>query len=259
MLKTQTPTTSRVLAPVGVFLAVAFVASGLLGAAQAFTPIPAEVIQLTQFGPALAVGAVALWWPSLTRRALSGAVSQEAGGVGRHGLLLLATAPVIVALCVGGYGLLTGDAGFTGPGTLGSPFALIVVAQLVGACGEEIGWRCLLQPLLRRRFGPLTASIAVGVLWGVWHVPVFGRPPAHAAAFLLATVSMSVVMGLALERVRSHRLLLTGGFHTLINLGLLLFMDEESGAVVPMVMFGTSCALAALLWVWNAPVRIHDR
>ncbi|MFF4416693.1 CPBP family intramembrane glutamic endopeptidase [Streptosporangium sp. NPDC001559] len=258
MLKTETPTTPRVLAPAGVFVAVALVASGMLGAAQAFTPIPGEVIQLTQFGPALAVGAVALLWPRIARSALSGAVSRD-GGVDGHGWLLLATAPLIVALCVGGHGLLAGDVRFTGPGTLGSPFALIVVAQLIGACAEEIGWRCLLQPLLRRRFGPLTVSIVVGVLWGAWHVPVFGRPPAHAAAFLLATVSMSVVMGLALERVRAYRLLLAGGFHTLINLGLLLFMDEESGAVAPMALFGMSCLLAALFWAWRVPVKLHLR
>ncbi|MEV4250824.1 CPBP family intramembrane glutamic endopeptidase [Streptosporangium canum] len=249
--------TSDVLAPAGVFVAVALVASGVLGAAQAGTPIPGEVIQLTQFGPALAVGAVALLWPKLARSALAGAGGR--GPVDGSGLLLLATAPLIIALCVGGYGLLTGDVRFTGPATLRSPFALIVVAQLIGACAEEIGWRCLLQPLLRRRFGPLTVSIVVGLLWGLWHVPVFGRPPAHAAAFLVATVSMSVVMGLALERVRAHRLLLAGGFHALINLGLLLLMDEEGGAVAPMALFGVSCLLAALLWAWQAPARIHLR
>ncbi|WP_051866074.1 CPBP family intramembrane glutamic endopeptidase [Streptosporangium roseum] len=258
MLKTETEKPFDVLAPAGVFVAVAFVTSGVLGAAQAVTPIPGEVIQLTQFGPALAVGAVALLWPRLARPALAGA-GGRAGKLDGYGLLLLATAPLIVALCAGGYGLLTGDAQFTGPETLSSPFALIVVAQLIGACAEEIGWRCLLQPLLRRRFGPLAVPIVVGLLWGLWHVPMFGRPPAYAAAFLVATVSISVVMGLALERVRSHRLLLTGGFHTLINLGLLLFMDEESGAVVPMALFGASCLLAALLWAWKAPVRIHLR
>ncbi|MFI6817707.1 lysostaphin resistance A-like protein [Nonomuraea sp. NPDC050328] len=229
MLKTETRTTSGVLAAAGVFAAVAFVSSGVLGATQAGTPIPAEVIQLTQFGPALAVGMVALVWPGLARSALSGAWGRG-GGVDGQGLLLLVTTPLIVALCAGGYGVLTGDARYTGPETLSNPFALIVAAQLIGACAEEIGWRCLLQPLLRRRYGPLTASIVVGLLWGLWHVPVFGKPPAYTAAFLVATVSMSVVMGLAMERVRAHRLLLAGGFHTLINLGLLLFMGGERGS-----------------------------
>ncbi|MEV4397316.1 CPBP family intramembrane glutamic endopeptidase [Nonomuraea sp. NPDC049607] len=276
MLRTERGTARGIAAPAGVFAAVAFVAAGLLGAAQAGTPIPPEVIQLTQFGPALAVAVVALLWPRTARETLAGAVGWvdrtalsgaqgTSGAAGRGGwgaatgVALLVTAPLIIAAAVGAHGLLTGDPRFTAPGALNNPFALIVVAQLVGACAEEIGWRCLLQPLLRRRTGPLTASVVVGLLWGAWHVPVFGQAPAYAAAFLVATVAMSVVMGLAVERVRAHRLLLTGGFHTLINLGLLLFMDEEAGAVTPIRLFAASCLLAAVLWVWRAPARIHVR
>lgn len=173
------------------------------------------------------------------------------------GLLLLLTAPLIIVLSVAAYTAVEGTPRGTGPGSLGHPFALIVAAQFVGACGEEIGWRCLLQPLVRGRFGPLMASTLVGMVWGVWHVQVFDRAPAYAAGFLLATVAMSVVLGLALERVRAGRLLLAGGFHTLVNLGMLLFMDEESGAVLPMVLFGGACLLTAALWVVRAPaVRV---
>ncbi|OMI38203.1 CPBP family intramembrane glutamic endopeptidase [Streptomyces sparsogenes] len=255
-------------AKAGLFLAVTFVAAGALGAAQPATGIPDEVIQLTQFGPALGVAAVALLWPGGVRALLAGALPGRAAdatadspaygpgpapyGAGRA-LPLLATALLITALSAGAYALATGDAHATDPRTLDHPFALIVVAQLVGACGEEIGWRCFFQPLLRTRFGPLAASAAVGVVWGVWHVQVFVQAPAYAAGFLLATVAMSVVLGLGLERVRANRLLLAGGFHTLINLGMLLFMDEESGAVLPMVLFGAACLVAAVPWVRRAP------
>ncbi|NUS83256.1 MAG: hypothetical protein HOY75_11030, partial [Streptomyces sp.] len=60
-------------AKAGVFLAVTFVTAGILGAAQPATGIPTEVIQLTQFGPALGVAAVALLWPSPVRALLAGA------------------------------------------------------------------------------------------------------------------------------------------------------------------------------------------
>ncbi|GAA3049835.1 hypothetical protein GCM10020000_33070 [Streptomyces olivoverticillatus] len=73
---------------------------------------------------------------------------------------------------------------------------------------------------------------------------------------------MSVVLGVALERVRGSRLLLAGGFHALVNLGMLLLMDEESGAVLPMVLFGAACLAAAVVWVWagvrRAPARIES-
>jgi len=244
------------VAPAGVFFVVAFLAAGLLGAVQPTTGISDEVIQLNQFGPALGVLVVALGWPSPARTLLVGVLPGGTRGASRDAPSwpLLATAVVIIVLATGAYGLVTGDPHLTDPGTLEHPFALIVAAQLVGACGEEIGWRCLLQPLLRTRFGPLTASVVVGVLWGLWHPQVFGQAPAYAAGFMLATTAMSVVLGLGLERVRANRLLLAGGFHTLINLGMLLCMDEESGRVLPMVLFGLAALVAAVPWVLRSTV-----
>ncbi|MFF3114896.1 CPBP family intramembrane glutamic endopeptidase [Kitasatospora sp. NPDC057904] len=250
-------------AEAGVFLAVAFLAAGALGAAQPATGIPTVVIQLTQFGPALGVAAVALLWPSRIRRRLSGALPARravdpAGSTARRharGAGLLLSAVLIIALGAGAYAWVEGVLRVTDPGTLGSPFALIVAAQLVGACGEEIGWRCLLQPLLRTRFGPFTSSVAIGLLWGAWHVQVFGQDPAYAGGFLLATVAMSVVLGLGLERAGANRLLLAGGFHTLVNLGMLLFMDDGSGSApaadadLSMVLFGLAALVTAVPWV----------
>ncbi|MBT2405762.1 MULTISPECIES: CPBP family intramembrane glutamic endopeptidase [unclassified Streptomyces] len=229
----------------GVFTAVAFVAAGALGAVQPGTGVPAEVVQLTQFGPAVGVGAVALHRWRRTRELLRGGVGRSP----RRAVAILGTAALIVALTVLVHGVASGGAGFTPPGALHHPFVLIAAAQLVGACGEEIGWRCFLQPLLRARFGALVSSVTVGAVWGAWHVPVFAQGPACAAGFLVATVAMSVVLGVALDGTGGpYRLLLAGGFHTLVNLGLLLFMDEESGAVLPMLCFGLSCLVVALAW-----------
>ncbi|MFB8235693.1 CPBP family intramembrane glutamic endopeptidase [Kitasatospora purpeofusca] len=248
-------------AEAGVFLAVALLGAGALGAVQPATGVPTEVVQLTQFGPAAGVLTVALLRPERIRARLAGTVRAERdtawAGPGRNRaglLLLLLTAPLITALAAGAYALLDGDgdARLTDPRSLAHPFALIVLAQLIGACGEEIGWRCYLQPLLRTRFGPLAAPVAVGLLWGCWHVQVFAQRPAYAAGFLLGTVALSVLLGLALEGVRAHRMLLAGGFHTLVNLGMLLTMDEEDGTVLPMLLFGGACLLAAVPWVLRA-------
>lgn len=232
------PNRPRVLFPAAVFLTVAFLASGGLAALQPATGIPGEVIELVQFGPAVAVGVLVL----LRRRRISAVLAGTFGGRFRPAVLL--TAPLIIAAAAVPYGLLSPEGGFEAPE---HSFALIAVAQFVGACGEEIGWRCLLQPLLRTRFGVLTSSVAVGLLWGGWHVQVFAQDPLYAASFVLGTVSMSVILGLALDR-SGHRLLIAGAFHTLINLGLLLLMDTETGAVLPMALFGASCLVAALLW-----------
>ncbi|MGC0314824.1 lysostaphin resistance A-like protein [Kitasatospora acidiphila] len=237
-------------AEAAVYLTVAFVAAGALGAVQPATGIPTEVIQLTQFGPAAGVATAALLWPGRIRSRLAGALPGRFGqGAAGPALPLLLTAPLIIALSSGLYAAVKGSVPVTDPRSLRDSFALIVVAQLVGACGEEIGWRCFLQPLLRTRFGPLTASALVGLVWGLWHVQAFTHAPAYAVGFLTATVAMSVVLGLGMERVRANRLLLAGGFHTLINLGMLLLMDDQSGAALPLVMFGAASLLAALPWV----------
>lgn len=229
-----------------VFSVVAFVAAGALGAVQPATGIPEEVVQLTQFGPALAVGVVALYRRRRTRELLRGAAGAGSGPRSLGGAMLLGAAELIVALCVLGYYAVRGEVPFTSPASLQHAFALIVVAQLVGACGEEVGWRCFLQPLLRSRLGTVASSVVVGVLWGAWHVQVFAQAPLYAAGFLMATVAMSVVLGVALEGTGGwRRLLLAGGFHALVNIGLLLFLNEESGTVLPMVCFGLSCLAVA--------------
>ncbi|MGW3326876.1 CPBP family intramembrane glutamic endopeptidase [Streptomyces virginiae] len=247
-------------AQTGVFLAVAFLAAGLCGALQPTTGIPPEVLQLTQFGPALAVAAAALLWPGRIRDRLAGTLPARSKGSEDHETrlrfgnraALLLTPALITALCAGGALLTSGSLPVTSPHAFAHPLTLLVTAQLVGACAEEIGWRCYLQPLLRTRFGPVTASVLVGTAWGLWHVPALTQEPAYAAGFLTATIAMSVILGLALERVRSNRLLLAGGFHTLVNLGMLFVTDETSPATAPMVVLGAACLAAALPWIASA-------
>lgn len=38
--------------------------------------------------------------------------------------------------------------------------------------GEEYGWRYYLQPLLQSRYGKRGGVILLGVVWGIWHLPV---------------------------------------------------------------------------------------
>lgn len=38
--------------------------------------------------------------------------------------------------------------------------------------GEEYGWRYYLQPLLQKRFGMRGGVLLLGVVWGLWHLPV---------------------------------------------------------------------------------------
>jgi membrane protease YdiL (CAAX protease family) len=47
-----------------------------------------------------------------------------------------------------------------------------LVASIVLALGEEIGWRGLLVPALATRFGFTRTAFLSGVVWSAWHLPL---------------------------------------------------------------------------------------
>ena len=67
----------------------------------------------------------------------------------------------------------TGQPGIASPTMSVGTF--LVSALLVATQGpvEELGWRGFALPLLQRRFNGIVASLILGVLWSLWHVPAF--------------------------------------------------------------------------------------
>jgi uncharacterized protein len=55
---------------------------------------------------------------------------------------------------------------------------LLFTVVFSGGLNEEPGWRGLALPILQERHSALTASIVIGVIWAVWHVPLFFAPVA---------------------------------------------------------------------------------
>lgn len=72
--------------------------------------------------------------------------------------------------------------------------------------GEEYGWRYYLTPALQSRFGARRGALAVGVLWGLWHLPLnlfFYSPDTSLqsiAAQLVVCVTLGVFFTFAYEK-----------------------------------------------------------
>jgi membrane protease YdiL (CAAX protease family) len=87
--------------------------------------------------------------------------------------------------------------------------------------GEEIGWRGYALPRLGERIGFAWASLLLGLIWGLWHVPLFfvrggNQFGQSIPLFVLGTVSLSV----AITWLYTHTggsLLLTMLMHSAIN------------------------------------------
>ncbi len=57
-----------------------------------------------------------------------------------------------------------------------SPFNFVFYFILIlplSALWEEIGWRGLLLPILQEKYTSLKASLIIGFIWGLWHLPIF--------------------------------------------------------------------------------------
>jgi membrane protease YdiL (CAAX protease family) len=75
----------------------------------------------------------------------------------------------------------------------------VVVVFLVGGGQEELGWRGFAQPALQGRLSAATASLIVGVVWALWHVPLFfvpGSPQGDLpfVPYVVAILASSVVL-----------------------------------------------------------------
>jgi membrane protease YdiL (CAAX protease family) len=67
--------------------------------------------------------------------------------------------------------------------------ALLFNLLITGPLGEELGWRGYALPRLLKRFSPFTASLILGFIWGIWHLPSF-----YVSAMVQADLSLPLFL-----------------------------------------------------------------
>jgi uncharacterized protein len=82
---------------------------------------------------------------------------------------------------------------------------------LTGPLGEELGWRGFLLPRLLQKNSALRASVILGVIWGLWHLPLYYKSweatPWKAPNFLLGVICFSVLLAALYVGTRGNLLL----------------------------------------------------
>ena len=105
----------------------------------------------------------------------------------------------------------------SGHGKPSTPLVLL----LGGPMGEEFGWRGFALPDLQDRLGWRAASVGLGLVWGVWHLPLFfiegtAQADIPLALFLLSVVAMSVVLAWLVNNTAGS-VVAALLFHTAVN------------------------------------------
>jgi len=142
------------------------------------------------------------------------------------------------------------------------PIAVAIVF-LVGGGQEELGWRAFALPALQERYAAATASLGVGVVWALWHLPLFlipGSPQQELplGPYVVAVLAASVVFTWLYNS--SGSVLVPMLFHGGINPIAAYFPTGGIEAIGMVAGYGSYAIVlvVALLWVYG-PRDLADR
>ncbi|RKT83447.1 Membrane protease YdiL, CAAX protease family [Saccharopolyspora antimicrobica] len=92
----------------------------------------------------------------------------------------------------------------------GGPLVFAAVMLVVGPLSEEFGWRGTLHPRLRGKMGRLFAGLLLGIIWSIWHLPLFfvtgtvqnafGLLTFSGLTYLLSVIPMALLAAYAYDR-----------------------------------------------------------
>jgi uncharacterized protein len=122
--------------------------------------------------------------------------------------------------------------------TVSSVLSIFIFAGL----GEELGWRGFALPRLQASQQAFAASLLLGVVWGLWHLPLkiaTGYTPLDFIGFFLDIIAYSVLFAWVYNNTKGSLFLMVL-FHTVIDI---VFVYNPSNTWIVPVLY------VILLWV----------
>ncbi len=112
---------------------------------------------------------------------------------------------------------------FWGGATMMNPLYLALIElpiMVIGGGLEEIGWRGFLQPTLQKRWSSFTITLIVGVIWALWHLPLWfvvgsNQMNMNFLWFTLSALALSFLLTVIYLSTKSIFLCII--FHAFIN------------------------------------------
>jgi membrane protease YdiL (CAAX protease family) len=178
----------------------------------------------------------ASWTPNIAAFLVLRFILRERGGIKklisgwgkwrvRFGWYVAALSPLFVSFLVAAIFLVHGSEPRFPEQSVALPLVIsLVLSTITGAMGEELGWRGFLLPRLQQRLGALSSSLIVGVVWALWHLPLwflpgYGWDEIPYLAFALVAISTSVLMTWVLNNTDGS-LVMASIIHLMMNYGL---------------------------------------
>ncbi|WP_019547731.1 CPBP family intramembrane glutamic endopeptidase [Streptomyces sulphureus] len=173
-------------------------------------------------------------------------------------LLVVAAATVVVGVLLahaaGGPGVSLEEMENVIKDNPAGPAAFFVNLFLAGPLSEEAGWRGTAQPRMRATMGRYQTAVLTGVIWAVWHAPLFfiegtvqnelGFASASGILFFASSIPMAMLAAAAYEYAG---VLASMAVHFAVNasMNLLSVMEPEAQALTMGIQALVAVALLA--------------
>lgn len=127
----------------------------------------------------------------------------------------------------------------------------VVFLQAVFIYGgeEELGWRGTMQPLLEKKYNFQIATVITGVVWGVWHIPLWfveGSSQQNMDFLLFLILAVILSFWLAAIYKKTQCVFACNVFHGLINTLLSVFVVKLN----PVLVLGLIVMLVYSIYLW---------